>query len=168
MSGWDKWGNEAHGIPIPGTAMAAPPATILLPCVRDATPEEIRGIKSGTRPDLVEAIREYERTLAQYNAELKAAYIVEAAEKAARSEAWWAKRIAKHPELAAERERKKTLREIRAEKDAAYFAQAKAKSLAEHGTPWWEVVADPVKYEAALRGEHDGPARQLSLAATPA
>ena len=164
-AGWDKWGNEAHGIPIPGTGMAAG-TTVLLPAVRDPTPEEIRGIKTGTRPDLVEAIRKYERILIAYNADLRAQAKTQAEDRAARSEKWWARRIAKHPELAAEREHKQTLRQRRTARDAAYFSRKAAKELAEHGTPWWEIVADPTLYEAALRGEYKGPAQpRLPLAA---
>jgi hypothetical protein len=145
--------------------------TTLLPIVRDPTADEIRGIKTGTRPDLVEAIREYERTLAAYNAELAAMTKAEAEAKALRSEAWWAKRIAKHPELAAEREArrlKKTLRQKRAELNARFAEKrAIARGAAPAGEAWWEIVADPVKYEAALRGEYNRPA-QLPLDAVPA
>jgi len=170
-AGFDAWGNEAHGIPISGTGMAGLPATILLPCVRNATPEEIRGIKSGTRPDLVEAIREYERTLAAYNAELDAAFKVRAEEKARRSDSYWARRIAKHPEAAKEREQRRIRREARRTASAQNHARREAArigrgEIAAPGETWWEIVADPVKYEAALQGAYSKP-KQLRLEVSP-
>jgi hypothetical protein len=150
MNGWYRWGNEAHGIPCFDQEQIGAGTELKIPVVRDATPEEIYGIKHGTRPDLVEAIREYERLLALYNADLLERGRIEWEAKQARSKTYWAKRIAKHPELAAEREGKKTLQQSKAEFTAKFRARKEEKRKLVNGPPWWEVIADPVLYEAAV------------------
>lgn len=69
--GWARWGLEAAGIPTDDGIVSRdglPP----LPILREPTPEEEEGLIAGTRPDLVEKIRNYEAIVKLYNDDITA------------------------------------------------------------------------------------------------